>query len=351
MTLAGWFYAKHPRRPSVRRPRHRSRPRPHAFRLEPLEPRLLLSADDPFLAALALQLEPATGVTVITHGIETTDAGGNSLLPLARAIEERTGGWLVDYDAGATGDDRASGERAGPGTEVILLFDWAGASIEPSPGWAEAGGDALFGLLVGLDLVEPTAGANNLRLHFIGQGEGAAVTSEAVERLARFDGPVDHLTYPDQHDFAQPDIAEDGPQRLSDLGQPAGYGAVVWENVDFADVYYQTRGLDGAASPTPEGRPIPGAFNVLLGDDVILPDDDAGNPYSPFDLGGDHDWGWSGVYLWTVTGNFPAGAPAPAAPVDLSSTGFAFSRVADPAGTLRSAPELVPNFYGELQDH
>src|SRR3990167_4379370 len=102
MTLAAWFYSKHPRRPSDRRPRRRSRPRSHAFRLEPLEPRLLLSADDLFLAALALQLEPATGVTVITHGVETTAAGGNSLLSLARAIEERTGGWLVDWDAGAT---------------------------------------------------------------------------------------------------------------------------------------------------------------------------------------------------------------------------------------------------------
>ncbi len=89
-------------------------------------------------------------------------------------------------------------------------------------------------------------------LHFIGHSFGTGVTSEAVERLAAFSIPVDQVTYLDPHDFDESGIPIDGDQRLFTLGKPAGYGATVWDNVAFTDVYYQT-----LQTSDPEGRPIP----------------------------------------------------------------------------------------------
>ena len=50
-------------------------------------------------------------------------------------------------------------------------------------------------------------------LHFIGHSFGAAVTSEAVERLARIGSPVDQVTYLDPHDFDQEQLPVDEAQR------------------------------------------------------------------------------------------------------------------------------------------
>ncbi|MEX0586454.1 MAG: hypothetical protein WD176_07410, partial [Pirellulales bacterium] len=178
------------------------------------------------------------------------------------------------------------------------------------------------------------------------------------ERLAAFGVPVDHVTYLDPHDFDQPWLPVDGEQRQSEVGAPSGYGASVWKNVDFADAYYQTRNLNGAFVPdglVPGGRPIPGAFNFLVGDgDAIpdaLPDSDAANPYSLADAAGDHGWVWNAFYLSTVMGALPAGVAAPEIPFDFEETGYALSRIADPVGALRNNPAFGPNFYGETQDH
>jgi len=155
----------------------------------------------------------------------------------------------------------------------VVLFDWSDESNNMSSGWGEGAGDALFSLLAGVGLVDPDAGAANPPLHFIGHSFGTAVTSEVVERLARFDVPVDQVTYLDPHDFDQ-SCPVDGSQRLFDLGAPAGYGATVWNNVAFSDVYYQVRGLNGSAVPqfvVPLGRPIPGAANFWLDAENELP--------------------------------------------------------------------------------
>ncbi|MEX0586453.1 MAG: hypothetical protein WD176_07405, partial [Pirellulales bacterium] len=81
---------------------------------------------------------------------------GDSLLPMAQAIEARAQGYLLDYDAAPEGSGTFERDtaRSADGREVVLLFDWAGASNELSHGWTEAAGDAIFNLLVGLDLVD-----------------------------------------------------------------------------------------------------------------------------------------------------------------------------------------------------
>lgn len=311
-----------------------------------------------------LNIKP-TGVTVITHGF---GANGDSLMPLAQAINQRAGGWLLDYDVPGLGQqgyfDLTAGQsilpkvsESGASGEVVVLFDWSPETLQVTQGWGEAAGDALFSTLVELDLVDPTLGANNIPLHFIGHSFGAVVTSEAVERLARFEVPVDQVTYLDPHDFVQgapvPLIIDEG-QRLFTLGQPAGYGAAVWSNVRFADVYYETRGANGLAradaAGVPLGRPIPGAYNVLL--DTELPNmSGPANPYPASYLSGDHSYAWESFYLATVMGGWPASAnsPPPASPVNYGQTGYAFSRIA-----LGFSKRPSPAFYTtspDPQDH
>lgn len=307
-----------------------------------------------------------TGATIITHGFQPFDTDGDSLWSLADAIRFRAdtengateSAWLLDYDLVADGGmgifDDAFGDDpsilpglsdAGRKGEVVFLFDWAPESNQASSGWGEAAGDALFALLVDLGVVNPSGGGNNIPLHFIGHSFGTAVTSEAVERLARFNVPVDHLTYLDPHDFDQPNLPIDENQRLFDLGQPDGYGASVWNIVEFADVYYEIRGSnEGSLLPdsiVPLGRPIPGAYNLLLADNGALPDvngNPVDGPYSPGEGAGDHGYVWNTFYHGTVEGHLPAGQPAPedSSSFNFSQTGFAFSRIAD-GETLRPA--------------
>ncbi len=148
-----------------------------------------------------------TGVTVVTHGYQPPFAGsGDSLFPLAEAIYNNDG-WLLDYDIQSKGksgyfqiDPTADGIpdipskfSVGKSGQVVLLFDWNYTSNELSRGWTEAAGDALFNMLVGLHLIDPLNPASNPPLHFIGHSFGCAVTSEAVERLAYYHVPVDHV--------------------------------------------------------------------------------------------------------------------------------------------------------------
>ncbi|MFC1759682.1 S8 family serine peptidase, partial [Planctomycetota bacterium] len=237
------------------------------------------------------------------------------------------------------------GDKGNSG-ELVLLFDWANASRQVSPGWAEAAGDALFATLVGLDLVDPDSG-EGVPLHVIGNGFGATVASEAVERLAFYDIGVDHLTYLDPHDFNQ-GLVFDGAQSLDSLAQPTGYGAAVWNNVDFADVYYQTRGANGdmvSDTLVPRGRPIPGAYNFYIDESNHLP---TAAEYDELNIWGDHEYVWEGFYLSTVNGQTPKDndlaaltkdTPSPATNISVNDVGYAFSRVKN------SATRPDPVFY------
>ncbi|MCB9100085.1 MAG: hypothetical protein H6632_11125 [Anaerolineales bacterium] len=287
-----------------------------------------------------------SGVTVVTHGRQLSDGDGDSMAALAVDIHNQAGGWYIDYDVDGNGNDffdtctnDCNAPSAGQKglTEVVLLFDWAAESNEASTGWGEAAGDALFSLLIDINLIDPAA-ANNPPLHFIGHSFGTAVTSELIERLARYNITVDHVTYLDPHDFDEGFIF-DGAQRLFDLGQPAGYGASVWNNVTFADVYYQTRGRTGILFSAPNGRPIPGAYSRHLLNELPNPGD-----YPITDVSGDHGYVWRCFYRATVNGSNPVDCLSPVTAPNFAETGYAFSRVE------QTSPRLLPNFYTD-QDH
>ncbi len=286
-----------------------------------------------------------TGATVVTHGFEPFDVDGDSMLPLAQEIRGAVddangadGAWLLDFDARTGRFDAVdsvlpTSNDMGASGEIVLMFDWTEGSQHISPGWAEAAGDALFGMITQLGLADPPSG-DGVDLHFIGHGTGAVVTSEAVERLAYFNVPVDHVTYLDPHDFDQ-GLVLDGAQRLDSHAQPASYGAAVWSNVEFADVYYQTRGSNGSSVAdeiVPEGRPIPGAVNFFIDASNFLPTSN----YEALNVFGDHRYIWEGFYLSTVNGDTPEAneaaeitedTPAPATAIPTDDIGYAFSRV------------------------
>ncbi|MEZ6120462.1 MAG: hypothetical protein R3C28_28345 [Pirellulaceae bacterium] len=259
-------------------------------RCEALEERRLLTTNLFSVDAMADKLRPylssIEGLTVITHGFQPTNTG-DSLSSLSHAVYSRADShaakhvgrdaWLLDYDirsesnlAGFDIDLSENDDGKNNGSildgipsEIIIQFDWAEESNELSSGWGEAAGDALFSLITGLGLVNPAEPSIAPALHFIAHSFGSAVTSEAIERLSFYDVPVDQVTLLDPHDFDESGIPVDEDQRLFELGQPQqtpdgtplteGYGATVWDNVAFADVYYQTRPIPFI----PEGRPLP----------------------------------------------------------------------------------------------
>jgi hypothetical protein len=293
-----------------------------------------------------LENQTVSGVTAITHGRQGSDSGGDALLSLAEDIHNNAGGWLINYTVDGNGNgfiesctnncqDPAVGEKGYQ--EAVLLFDWAAGSNEASTGWGESAGDALFNILILTGLLDPTA-IDNPPYHFIGHSFGTAVTSEVIEHLAYFDIAVDQVTFLDPHDFDQ-GFGFDGAQELFTLGKPPGYGVSVWNNVAFAEAYYQTREVSGVVDITPNGRPIPGAYNKLLFAELPNPDD-----YPPGELSGDHGYVWLCFYRGTVQGSLPAGCPEPLVAVDFTQTGYAFSRVEN------RLDRPGPNFYTD-QDH
>ncbi|MCB1229514.1 MAG: LEPR-XLL domain-containing protein, partial [Verrucomicrobiae bacterium] len=228
-------------------------------------------------------------VTIITHGEASfsgedtllgyfygagSDRGpspGDDLRALALAIHSQGTGFLLDYDVPsdrsdsrgqidveqsifATTDqidailearsllgtnDEISG--AATGLHVVLLFDWAPESNNSSGGWASAAGEALVALMADLGLLNILTPGGNPNYHFIGEGTGAVVTSEAVRELGAMGISVDHLTYLDPRDYDGNSVGSRSPE--------------VWDNVGFADVYYQT-------DDAPIGRAVPASYSV-----------------------------------------------------------------------------------------
>ena len=279
------------------------------------------------------------GVTVVVHGFQPPDTSfltwGDSLLGLADQIrfqsDLRNGSgseaWLLDFDVlgnGAAGWFDRSGYQSilesiklqKQTGHIVLLYDWAADSSKQTQGWAESAGEGLFSMLVELGLVKPENSTLTPPIHFIGHSMGTVVVSEAVERLDRLRIPVDQVTYLDPHDFDQNGIPFDTAPALWTLGRPSttdgmevGYGASVWNNVHFTDVYYQTK----TTPLNPSGRPIPGAFNFLVNNFV--------GDVSP------HSDVWSSFYLSTVTNTN-------------SQIGYAFSQVRNPGRVHLPLPDF-----------
>jgi hypothetical protein len=307
----------------------------------------------------ALDGNTVTGATIITHGYQPFDNAGDALMPLAQSVFDRTTSWLIDYEVvgGKSFIDVAGSTLPGGMNQTrhaVVLFDWARESDETKLGWVEGAGDALFNLVVNLGLANPKAGTAK-DLHFIGHSFGTAVTSEAIERLARYNVPVDQATYLDPHEFDQPNLSDD--VTMTTLGKPAGYGATVWNNVAFADTYYETRGTNALGRDNgivPRGRPIPGSYNRFLDDGSELPDDGDGtqqqSPY-PGDLSGDHTYVWNDFYRATVEKALPLNGKAPEGNVEWDKTGYNFSKIGLAADNTLARP--AAEFFGAApgQDH
>src|SRR5207249_370170 len=109
----------------------------------------------PTLAQIAARFHEfdadVTGATIITHGFQLSDDGGNALSSLAQAVRDRAdvdGGpdrsaWLLDYTVAADGaaghfdldspiSRLPSDQDRGHEGELVLLFDWAPESNELS---------------------------------------------------------------------------------------------------------------------------------------------------------------------------------------------------------------------------
>ncbi|MEZ6135594.1 MAG: dockerin type I domain-containing protein [Pirellulaceae bacterium] len=215
------------------------------------------------------------------------------------------------------------GRTPAPGRPLVLVADWIKESTINDSGFSEAAADAMFASLVKLD---QTLGGKVLKspLHFIGHSRGTVVNSEIIQRLGTYYPEIKNIqmTTLDPHDVPQASLDVRTSSLLKAISAIAGedlgvcdasdpgrfscwaqglvqkltgasvvQGALdqflervqlswlhyadfrdpivqVWENVAFADNYYQQLGTLGQ-SLTPNGYSIPGAsINLLLHDEV-----------------------------------------------------------------------------------
>lgn len=232
---------------------------------------------------------PEYGVTIITHGW-SPEGGGFPLWPLTMASEitQRAGigSTVFEYDP-LYGDWVHAGLNSNtpdPSREIVLDFDWFEESDRFGEGYSEAAGDALFAALKSPKFVDSTgneiAGFENVNilekeLHFIGHSRGTVVNSMATRRIAKYTSTnVNHVTTLDPHpaggDYNDPDV-------------------YTWTTIDWADNYWRS---DGALSGDIDGRPVDGAWNNELNENVLM---DGGYDTVAIPLeGGEH----SDVHLW-----------------------------------------------------
>lgn len=159
---------------------------------------------------------------------------------------------------------------------LVLLTEWSldRESVIPDVGFSEGAADALFASMVQLDLalggkvgeyegnqlkrlydsqgklIRTQGELFNSPMHFMGFSRGTVVNSEIVQRLGTFFPQAGgksmadrdlQMTTIDPHDFYQPSLNLRLPgfisTNFSDFYEPK---VQVWNNVTFADNYYQT---------------------------------------------------------------------------------------------------------------
>jgi hypothetical protein len=205
---------------------------------------------------LSGQVVLAGGITLVTHGFSGDITSW--IVPMAErmsghpdfpgtqitcySIEIKSSGGGYRYDAtrlvGPAPDQSDSGE-------IAIKLDWSSIASTlgtSSTDVAEAAATALLdpallGELNGRPLVE-------LPLHFLGHSRGSSVISELARELGERGVWVDHLSFLDPVPVA---LYGDAPVK-------------VFENVLFADNFYQT--LGGFLTPT--GSAVSGSFNRKL---------------------------------------------------------------------------------------
>lgn len=199
------------------------------------------------------------GVTIITHGAQFFSSSPIGwMTSLAEAIRTRAGtAKILKYNK-TTGVFEALPNYDSSG-EIVLLFDWVSESDNPSSGFSEAAGDALFSALM---LGEINGDFTLENLHFIGHSRGCTINSEAVERLLKIGKPVEQVTNLDPHDwgpfpFSTDYDVNDASLNISDpSSRSPNRGVVSWEGVGWIDTYWQTVGF--------AGRSVYGSYNLQL---------------------------------------------------------------------------------------
>ncbi len=250
----------------------------------------------------------------------------DSFIDMAKMIAQRGGDGVVMIYNRQTGEFLSLDGRAPiPGRPLVLVSDWVKESTVNDSGFSEAAADALFASLMKMD---KALDGKILRspLHFVAHSRGTVVNSEILQRLGTYFPNITNIqmTTLDAHDLPQPsldlEVAKVG-KVLAKLNQTelspcqtesptiksrlscwaanvtakilesdqfekltnalAGLGKLqnlhyadfrdplvqVWENVAFADNYFQDLGR-ASQSITPNGYSIPAAeINLRLHSD------------------------------------------------------------------------------------
>lgn len=201
------------------------------------------------------------GLTVIAHGIEPEGERPAWLETMSDAIVARAGADAAVYSllVGPTEDPEffdltlewlaGTAAAEGDNAEVILLIDWADVSDPETTDTTVSDigffvSEYLFATDEELGIDYPWA---ELPIHLIGHGRGAGVVSELSWYLGNAGVWVDQLTLLDAPD--------------ADL-YPADQPVAVYDNVLFADAYYQTNAGQ-------EGTPVDGAANYDVSSTVM----------------------------------------------------------------------------------
>ncbi len=256
-----------------------------------------------------------SGVTVITHGFNTSGSIFDWTVSLGQAILDRADGPLTDRSVGSlyrhdpeTGQwqpfaDDVWTNNNSPDDQIVLIYDWADDSALFQDGWLEAAADNLFaslqipndnlgGQINGRSFTDAacaTPACDELDFHFIGHSRGAVLNSLVTERFDAYlpNRTIDQVTSLDPHPASlmnDPGYVSNNPNENSRL--------FTYDNVVFADNYYRQDflyELDGDFN----GVFAEGAYNLRIPESVLS---GAGSSFEHSDV---HTW-----YYGTVTEPF-----------------------------------------------
>ena len=252
-----------------------------------------------------------------------------------------TKGTVMEYVADSGNWKVISGDQ-GLGKPLVLIGNWsADSTVENfNSGFSEAAADSMFAALVKLnqsygvtDVTQKDALFNS-SFHFIGFGRGAVVNNEIIQRLGTI--------FPrDKYDKMFPDLQMTMVDPYELNGEPE---IQVWENVTFADNYYQT-----ATTTHPKGKAIAYTdFSVHLGGV------DAGGNLDPnsragftLDVSGDNNPHERAFAWYDGTVNLSWGKDNPLdIPILRRSGDFSYSELFDP-NFPDAQPWYTPNHTGQ----
>lgn len=256
-----------------------------------------------------------SGITILTHGFQTSVGIPDWEITMAQAILDRADGPLTGRNVGSMFfNDPATGSWQPISTNiwtnsnaasdhVVLLYDWSAESDIFEDGWLDAAADHLFASLLqsNENLLDDFAGTSfrdiacndplactELNFHFIGHSRGAVLNSQVASRFAQYfpQSTIEQVTALDPHPAAP----------MNDWGYVANNANAnsrlfTYANVGFADSYFRQDGLyelDGDFN----GVVTDGGYNLQIPESVLA----GGSIFEHLDV---HTW-----YYGTVTEPF-----------------------------------------------